>query len=408
MTAIALLNSTAQAGVNTCEEQNPCVAFSVTKQDSSACEDGWGCYYKVCLEATYGGDCSKGVTISHTCEKQENLCVTESGFELADETTSIGDGYVYCQTIPVNGTAEFLLKDANGNCGTDAKLFGEFTAACEGYTEDSCKGNVDKECVWRIDVADSCNAVDGAAVDPHIKCWNRKTFDFRGECDLVLVHSDHVNGEDELDIHFRTTIYKHWSSTTSAALRVGEVILQMDLETFYLDGVEHNDADLPIQTDQFIIKEPLYGHNERLYIVELDDKSIIKFKIVKNMIISVGMSGHAEDFERSYGLLGDYWLGKPYGRNGQRVYDFNEYGLEWQVREDEPKLFIENCEPQLPRAKCVFPEEARPSRHLKSVENPEHFGQAQKACAQTNHFENCVDDVMYTGDVAHASAFDLF
>ena len=370
------------------------------------------------MEVTLGGACdkSKDDSISHTCEKPDDECILDAGLGFHDAANigNVADGYKRCQMIPVNGVAEFLLKDANGSCDTYTKTFGDHQAVCSTYTNDavgnygtehcSGNGNQDKECVWRIDAPTDCNNGGGSFGDPHIKRWNRKTFDFHGECDLVLVHSDHVNGGDELDLHIRTTIQSHWSSVTSAALRVGQVTLQMDTDKFYVDGIEYNDAALPLKTTQFTISEVTLKDGARIYVAELNDKSSVTFKVIKEFL-TVAVSGHAEDFEHSVGLLGDFHLGKPYGRDGERIYDFNEYGLEWQVREEEPMLFVEAREPQLPNAKCRFPDEPRPRRHLKSSQNPALFEKAQSACANREHYDACLDDVMYTGEVALAAAW---
>jgi hypothetical protein len=229
-------------------------------------------------------------------------------------------------------------------------------------------------------------------------------FDFHGACDLVLVHSDHVNGEDELDLHVRTTIQGHWSSVTSAALRVGEVILQMDLDKFFVNGVEFNDDALPMKTSQFSISEAFVQDEWRVYVAELNDKSRITFKVLKEFM-TVAVSGSVHDFEHSVGLLGDFHFGKPYDRKGNRVYDFHEYGLEWQVLEEEPKLFMDAREPQLPHAQCQFPDTPRPSRRLKSTQDPALFEKAQAVCADKEHYDACLDDVMYTGELALAHAW---
>jgi hypothetical protein len=59
----------------------------------------------------------------------------------------------------------------------------------------------------------------GAHGDPHIKRWDRKKFMWNGECDLVLVKSNHVGMDNkQLDLHIRTTITDHWSSIDSAVM----------------------------------------------------------------------------------------------------------------------------------------------------------------------------------------------
>jgi hypothetical protein len=178
----------------------------------------------------------------------------------------------------------------------------------------------------------------------------------------------------------------------------------MDIDKLFVDAVEYNDSALPLQTSQFSVSEVSVKDEARIYVVQLNDKSLVTFKIIKDFM-TVAVSGSAEDFEHSVGLLGDFHYGKPYDRKGKRVYDFNEYGLEWQVQADEAMLFMDAREPQLPNATCRFPDEPRPSRHLKSTQNPSLFEKAQSACANNDNYDACLDDVMYTGELALANAW---
>jgi hypothetical protein len=414
---LALFSPAAVSGHTyaTCAQQDANIEFTVTRVSQNFC--GGTCYYNICMKFT-GSE-----TIRYTCEKDVNSCHTNDGFLDTYRRNYAGTNYEHCQKVAAGDNAQFLIKDAGtaGECGIATKGFtsnqGDFEARCKEYTQragsgfanaGSCGGAAGKECVWTLPAPDDCTSTGGSFGDPHIKRWNRKTFDFHGECDLVLVHSDHVNGEDPLDLHIRTTIQGHWSSVTSAALRVGEgvgeVILQMDLDKFYVNGVEYDDSALPMQTSQFSISEAVFRDESRIYVAELNDKSRITFKIIKNFM-TVAVSGSVHDFEHSVGLLGDFHLGKPYDRVGNRVYDFEEYGLEWQVRADEPKLFMDAREPQLPHASCRFPDAARPSRRLRSSQDPELFEQAQTVCAHKEDYDACLDDVMYTGELALAHAW---
>jgi hypothetical protein len=120
--------------------------------------------FEICIELQlFGESCAKSGTVSHTCEKQEKdgECSDDIlGFATATELTSISDGYKNCQTVKGGGTAEFLMKDGNGDCSDGSSIsFGEAgeptTLATCGALEDkngsgSCTGNVGKECVWTI------------------------------------------------------------------------------------------------------------------------------------------------------------------------------------------------------------------------------------------------------------------
>jgi hypothetical protein len=237
-------------------------------------------------------------------------------------------------------------------------------------------------------------------------------FQFHGECDLVLVHSDHVNGDKKLDVHVRTVIHEWWSQIESAALRIGDVTLQMDVDKLFVNGQEFSDKDLPMKTAEFVISEPFEGahfteavhgsenHVLKTYAVTFNDKSVVTFKVLDGFM-NVVISGHKHDFEHSVGLMGDYFHGKPYTRAGERMYDLHEFSLEWQVDPRiDPVLFVESKGPQLPAEQCRMPGVAKiERRRLRGQENAKLFGQARNACAGKDEFDACMNDIMATNNL---------
>jgi hypothetical protein len=51
---------------------------------------------------------------------------------------------------------------------------------------------------------------------------------FHGECDLVLLHNPEFNDGQGMDVHIRTKIADFWSSVESAAIRLGEEIMEIN------------------------------------------------------------------------------------------------------------------------------------------------------------------------------------
>jgi hypothetical protein len=255
----------------------------------------------------------------------------------------------------------------------------------------------------------------GMGGDPHIKRWNRKSFEFHGECDLVLVHSDHVNGHKKLDVHLRTVIREWWSHIESAAMRVGDVVFEITTDKFFVDGKEYSDDDLPMKTSEFTISERIIGAGLseevrgdgsdvlKTYNVLLNDRSVVTFKLLGEFL-NVGVKGSKWDFGESVGLMGDYHLGKPYDRAGNRMFDLNDFAHEWQVDPSvDPKLFMETKGPQLPEERCRMPTVSKPSRRLRSGGDTL---RAQKACAGKDEYEACMTDVIATGNVAMAQVHE--
>jgi hypothetical protein len=151
--------------MKTCADQVDCLQFTTTEQTHSACGTG-DCEFKICMKLQLGGSCDKSAsdTVSHTCEKDEAVCLdVNGGFSSAAETVGIPNGYESCQTVKLGGAAEFLMKDGNGVCGAigvngDDSLETKSCQALEDVydVDGSCTGNVGTECIWIIQAPDSC------------------------------------------------------------------------------------------------------------------------------------------------------------------------------------------------------------------------------------------------------------
>lgn len=252
----------------------------------------------------------------------------------------------------------------------------------------------------------------GGGGDPHFQRWDREHSSFHGECDLVMVHSDTFHNHAGIDLHVRTTIQDYFSYIESAALRVGESVIEFHQHYFYLDGVKYTAEDLPMTFGgdfKYTISEAEIeaGKNARFYQyfkVDLHQDSSILFKFYKKFL-TIAVSGHANDFADSVGLLGDYATGDMLSRSGMVMSDFDQYGFEWQVNPEDAKLFQDARAPQLPFEQCRLPTAARPARRKLRGADAALYEAAKEACAHVSgsDYDLCADDVMSTGDVGLAS-----
>jgi hypothetical protein len=265
-----------------------------------------------------------------------------------------------------------------------------------------CPGDPDGE--WKA---------GGGGGDPHIMRWDRERSSFHGECDLVLVHSDKFHNNAGLDVHVRSTIADYYSYFESGVLRVGEHVMDFQGKNFFVNGVKHTAADLPItlgDTYKYTISEaPLTeGMNPRFYNyykVDLHDNSSILFRFYKHFL-TISIDGHSHDFSDAVGLMGDYEHGDMVGRNGQIMDNFDEFGFEWQVSPDDSMLFHDARAPQLPYERCRMPTAARPSRRKLRGADRRLLDAAQTACAHVQADRDlCVDDVVTTGDLGMATVW---
>jgi hypothetical protein len=252
----------------------------------------------------------------------------------------------------------------------------------------------------------------GGGGDPHFQRWDHHHESFHGECDLVMLHSDSFHDGAGLDLHVRTTIEDYFSYIETAAIRVGDYVVQFHKDYFSLDGAKYTPADLPltfggqfqytIRTGELTAKQNprFYQH----YVVDLHEDSTILLKFYKKYL-TIGVSGAAKDFMDSVGLLGDYHTGDMVSRDGQIMTNFEEYGFEWQVNPEDPKLFADSRSPQLPFEQCRMPTASRPARRKLRGSDDALLKAATEACAHVNgsDFDLCTDDVMTTGDVGLAA-----
>lgn len=427
-----------------CGKQSDKVKFDITKMDGETCGDG-ACYYQICLEINDDTSLLDLVKdplnkLTHTCVKSDSVCQTgqDDGFlGVSSEvsTAMLGVdlfvGFKQCQMVLGGSIAEFLLGDGiDGNCGTSVlEVVKDTVASCANLDVSSCVGlngvGLGTECVWRVE-APPCddNKQGGGGGDPHIARWGQEHDSFHGECDLVLLRNEDFHNGMGLELHARTTIQSYFSYIETAALRVGDTILEFYRDHVLVNGETFFVTDLPLTlgSEGFAFtlatldtkKNPKYNQD---YIVDLNESSSITFHFYKQFM-TFSVSGSPSDFGtgKTTGLLGDYHTGAMIARDGSSIFkDFVDFAFEWQVdpsREDG-QLFSQAREPQLPYEKCRMPTAPRPSRrHLRTAGNTQLLAQAQTACAHVGNnnqnkksYDLCIDDILTTGDVGLATAW---
>eukprot|EP00977_Amphora_coffeiformis_P010738 scaffold2517_cov97-Amphora_coffeaeformis.AAC.2 len=484
------LRSRDLAPINNCNEQAECVSFTVelitpsTKYPEgsfswtdlgSGYEEGaylsnimptdkvcTDCEYLVCMKLNLGGDCDKASTdtVSHTCVKPTDTCITTTGFytpigdemtyQEAKEKSDINHMFTQCQIIGGGSAAEFLLKDGPGCGETDTATVSTSvgTAACRispyasgndcdnGTRNDgqcSCASSPG-ECVWTLEVPDcettttvatppatttttageqcddggtdpgdgcdaTCRIESPSGGDPHFTRWNQPRNSFHGECDLVMIQSDTFQGGFELQS--RTTIDTYYSYIESAAFKTGNNIVEVEYDQLYFNQEPVSYANLPMTFDGITVTFEEQGPR-KLITADLNGEVSLTFKFYKHYL-NIVTSGSTDALMGSKGLLGSFPDGKMLDRAGNELLDFTFMGFEWQVHPEDSQLFHKARSPQLPYEKCRMPTAIRPARRrLRS--NTELLNEAESACAHVtnSNYQLCVDDVMLTGDVGLA------
>lgn len=193
-------------------------------------------------------------------------------------------------------------------------------------------------------------------------------------------------GEDTLEVMGGFEPKKYWVNG-----KPGPKIVDSKVMPFTIGG--HKVRFRVRSDDQFQFK------------VFLMDSQEIILRSVKDFM-KVDIEHHnTETFGTSKGLLGTYEDGKMMARDGRtEIEDTDAFGIEWQVRSYEPMLFHSVEGTQHPTA-CAMPTVSQFKRRL--GEELISREAAARACirVEPEDLEDCIKDVIATGDVAMAGAF---
>jgi hypothetical protein len=246
----------------------------------------------------------------------------------------------------------------------------------------------------------------GCQGDPHFKTWRGNHFDYHGECDLVLIKSKKFESGMGLDVHIRTKIRRSMSYISSAALRIGNDLLEVESQgVYWLNGVL-NAAPLPAEFSGFAFSHTQPTDKQHVFEVHLGGRERIKVKTYKDFVSVLVENGQNKHFGDSAGLMGDFRKGHMIARDGKTVIDdVNAFGQEWQVLDTERSLFHTLRLPQHPQQVCTLPPPMPASqlRRRLSESSPISELAAEKACEHWGKGkDDCVFDVLTTGDLEMA------
>jgi hypothetical protein len=258
-----------------------------------------------------------------------------------------------------------------------------------------------------------CNTYDpdpGCHGDPHFSTWKGEHYEYHGMCDLELVSDPTFADGKGLSVHIRTEIVHTWSYIKNAAIRIGDDILEVqggaEENRYWFNKVYQGELTT---IGGFAVQYSKASSKQRLFKIDLGDGEELKIGTYKEFVRVDFKEPKMYLYENTVGLLADFNSGKKLARDGFNVIeDYNDFGQEWQVLPDGPKLFHEVAGPQLPHQTCVLPSELHAEgkrRRLGEVAVTEI--EAERACAKVPVRERdaCVFDVLATDDLDMAGAF---
>ena len=214
-------------------------------------------------------------------------------------------------------------------------------------------------------------AASGVMGDPHIKKWDGVKFDFHGECDLVLATSKHFANGLGLDVHLRTTKLGEYSFSEVIAVRVGNTTLEVHVNPevgqpqIYLDGKKQPMDELPLQLPVGnLVLSPVEGElvENRQDVLRLHGEEMLDLSYFVTSKKYLSFSLESDHMSDTRGLMGtNEFPSRTLSRNGvdmeatkENQAAADQFGLEWQVKLDDPRLFHEARAPQWPET-CIMP-----------------------------------------------------
>ncbi|CAB9518248.1 expressed unknown protein [Seminavis robusta] len=330
------------------------------------------------------------------CERTDDLVVV-----FDDSSTNSLDGASedepLCDDNGVDVRPEESLSTFNGHQST-----GYWTL----HINDDAGADIGTLNSWSVILTPCEPITDGAGTgDPHFKTWVGEWFDFHGECDLVFIDSPKFGHGTGLAIHIRTKARYQYSFIESAAVQIGDSVLEVgEYGNYMLDGVSN--AELEKMDDKYPVTHKKVNSKQHIFTVELGEGKQIIIQSFKDLVSVKTVGASPEEYRGSQGLLGEFGTGKWMSRNGTVMADADAFGNEWQVLETEPKLFQTNRFPQHP-VKCSMPGPEREGRR-RLGESTISMEAAEKVCEHWGDLKDqCVYDVMAAEDLelAEAGAF---
>jgi hypothetical protein len=243
--------------------------------------------------------------------------------------------------------------------------------------------------------------------DPHFRTWRGQHYDYNGECDLIFLQNKEFESGLGMDLHIRTKIRRDMSYISSAVLRIGSDVLEVESQgVYYLNGVAG--AELPSEFSGFEFSHTQPTDTQHIFEVHLGGRERIKLKTYKDFVSVLIEQAQQTHFADSVGLMGNFEYGLKVARDGKTVLeDANTFGEEWQVLDTDPMLFQMVRLPQYPQ-KCTMPppQATNMLRRRLSDSSVDELA-AAKACAHWgNGMDECVSDVLATGDLEMAVVND--
>lgn len=212
-----------------------------------------------------------------------------------------------------------------------------------------------------------------------------------------------------------------WSFIQSAVIKIGGQRLEFqggevgESPHFWVNGLQggevvENDENLDLLMTDWeelgirVNYTKISGQQSR-FRLDLGNGDAVSMTAFKTWIAVNIKANSADNFAGSQGLMGSYPSGAMVARDGTtHIQDTDQFGKEWQVMANEPRLFHCMDGPQHPQ-ECAMPKATTKKRRLgESMITKE---DATRLCVRVAEEDRdaCISDVLATNDKDVASAY---
>ena len=407
----------------------------------------------VCMEEAYGsalGCTAKDIKIVNA----QNITILDDGCRFPGDTVRFSANF----QVESSATTRYdigLWFAIDGDQNNDGALRGQCTAATPYYNDDGdfcgdiangqnpqyprftittvCKGNAQGKLLlpyctsWRqpggnsvcssaaqaypdvkskclcdqfffVDITVPTSGGSGSGIgDPHFESWSTQKYDFQGICDLVLLHSVEYGNHSGLDINIRTSEIEGTSYISTAVVKIGSSKLEVHEDGSYFFNDELNIPLPDTFSDSTLSYVVVEGWLPQWTITS--PRGGVIFVQIFNKMVDIKLSGFlSETITDSRGLMGDFDSGFLVDREGKWMFDADEFGAEWQVRDFEPVLFHNEREPKYPTT-CQMPNSDAVDRRIAELSQVP-LDEAKESCKDSGkYFEECVKDLRLSGNL---------
>ena len=227
------------------------------------------------------------------------------------------------------------------------------------------------------------------------------------DCDLVLAEAKSFGNGLGMTAHVRLRSRFDYSYIESAAVQIGEDVLEVGaFGSYMLNGISN--AELPFEmANKYTITKTVKNDHDVTFDIQVNKHDRVLVKAFKDLVSVRFVGAEEAEFKDVVGVMGSFHDGKRLARDGHSIIqDDNEFGQEWQVSASDHELFQTKSSVAYPAQKCVLPATVKDGRRRlgESISVEVATEACSKQFGTKGAVDACVYDVIATGELDSAQA----